>query len=118
MRESALRGALYHAALTIAHRMSFTRVKTALLGLVVVFSGCYVPAPKQHATLHITAAGQYMLNDQPVSAAELPAAIAKVRGTAPLLVEIHASPTAGQPAVNTAVSAIKQSHALVAFAQE
>jgi biopolymer transport protein ExbD len=95
------------------------RVATVLLSALLLLSGCYVPSPKQHATLHITGSGQYILDDRPVSADELSAAITKMHDAAPsLLVEIHPSPRAAQSSVDSAVGAVKQAHALVAFAKE
>ncbi|MFO1217233.1 MAG: hypothetical protein U1E89_02505 [Burkholderiaceae bacterium] len=88
----------------------------AIAGLVAALAGCYEARRADHATLEISAAGEYRLQGRSVAAPALQAAVQAVpHGGANLVVEIKASPRAEVSSVQAAVQAVKAAHAQVAF---
>jgi biopolymer transport protein ExbD len=96
------------------------RLAVALFAIACASSsGCYVPSPVAHATLHIAADGTFKLNGKPVVVQDLAASVEAVEPeSGNLVVQIEAAPTANVEAIRAAVAAVRSAHALIAFAKE
>jgi biopolymer transport protein ExbD len=97
--------------------------RRALLALALagaaLANGCHVPHAVARAVLHISAAGEFELDGQPVPAASLGAALAaRKAAVTELELELRASTGADMKRVQQAVDAAKRAQVRVSFARE
>ncbi len=94
-------------------------LRLALLGVMLVASGCYQAPTSDHAILTVSQSGELNLQGRAVERQGLQAAIeAATAKNRTLVVEIHASPQAPVAVLEEVVGKAKAAHAVVAFAGE
>jgi hypothetical protein len=79
-------------------------------------TGCYVPTPVVHTTLHIAVDGQYEIEGRPVASKDLVATLLAIKPAGQnLVVQIQVVPGASGTSIRGAVNAVETAQARVAF---